>query len=80
MKQFEIPMAKSKGKLAFLAALSALVVCSSLSAQELSPEEEMARKAQDPLGDVKALMTDNTIAFNGGHNWQLKFGISYFFN
>ena len=46
-------------------------------------EEEVAafaRKAQDPLGDVKALMTDNTIAFNGGHNWQLKFGISYFFN
>ncbi len=26
----------------------------------------MARKAQDPLGDVKALMTDNTIAFGGG--------------
>ena len=28
----------------------------------------MARKAQDPLGDVKALMTDNTIAFGGGPN------------
>lgn len=27
---------------------------------------EMARKAQDPLGDIKALMTDNTIAFNAG--------------
>ena len=68
MKQFEIPMANVKGKLASLAALSALVVCSSLSAQELSPEEEMARKAQDPLGDVKALMTDNTIAFKAGEN------------
>ena len=27
---------------------------------------EMARKAQDPLGSVRALMTDNTIAMNGG--------------
>ncbi|MFW2441118.1 MAG: hypothetical protein ACN4GR_17305 [Arenicellales bacterium] len=27
---------------------------------------EMARKAQDPLGNVKAIMTDNTIAFGGG--------------
>lgn len=27
---------------------------------------EMARKAQDPLGEVKALMTDNTIGFGGG--------------
>lgn len=25
--------------------------------------EELARKAQDPLADVKALMTDNTIGF-----------------
>jgi hypothetical protein len=29
---------------------------------------EMARKAQDPLGDVKAIMTDNTIAFDGGED------------
>ena len=29
---------------------------------------EFARKAQDPLGDIKALMTDNTVAFNGGPN------------
>jgi len=35
-------------------------------AQQLSPEEEMARKAADPLGDVRALMTDNTIALQGG--------------
>ena len=35
-------------------------------AQELSPEEEAARKAADPLGDVRAIMTDNTIAFDGG--------------
>ena len=27
---------------------------------------EFARKAQDPLGDLRALMTDNTIAFGGG--------------
>ena len=94
-----------------------------LAAQELSPEEEMARKAQDPLADVKALMTDNSITYdwkvdssqaltlplgltfgrtlllgNGdgldlsigayplierpdnATKWQLKLGISYFFN
>jgi hypothetical protein len=27
---------------------------------------EMARKAQDPLADIKAIMTDNTIGFNAG--------------
>lgn len=37
-------------------------------AQEMSPEEEAARKAADPLGDVRALMTDNTIAFGGGES------------
>jgi len=36
--------------------------------EELTPEEEMARKAQDPLGDVRALMTDNTIAFDAGED------------
>ncbi len=36
------------------------------AAQELSAAEEAARKAADPLGDVKALMTDNTIAFDAG--------------
>ena len=40
------------------------------NAQAQTAEEiaEFARKAQDPLGDVKALMTDNTIAFDGGPN------------
>lgn len=38
------------------------------NAQELSPAEEAARKAADPLGDVKALMTDNTIAFKAGED------------
>ena len=32
-------------------------------AQEGPSAEELARKAQDPLGDVRAIMTDNTIAF-----------------
>ena len=35
-------------------------------AQDADALAEFARKAQDPLADVKALMTDNTIAFNGG--------------
>ena len=37
-------------------------------AQELSPVEAAARKAADPLGNVKALMTDNTIAFKAGED------------
>jgi len=46
-------------------ALSLLMSC---GVQAQTPEElaEFARKAQDPLADVKALMTDNTIGFNGG--------------
>jgi len=28
----------------------------------------LAKKAQDPLGNVRAIMTDNTIAFDGGPN------------
>ena len=33
-----------------------------------------ARKAQDPLGNVKALMTDNTIGFNGGTDDSTSYG------
>ena len=36
------------------------------SVEELSPEEIAARKASDPLGNVQAIMTDNTIGFNAG--------------
>ena len=36
------------------------------AAENANALAEMARKAQDPLADVKALMTDNTIAFDGG--------------
>lgn len=35
---------------------------------ELSPAEIAARKASDPLGNVKAVMTDNTIGFEAGEN------------
>ena len=35
---------------------------------------EFARKAQDPLGNVKALMTDNTISFDGGPNEDTSYG------
>ncbi len=37
-----------------------------MAAAEPDAAAEMARKAQDPLGDVKAIMTDNTIGFGGG--------------
>ena len=48
------------------------------SAQTAEEIAEMARKAQDPLGNVQALMSDNTIAFKGGadddtsYNFQLQ--------
>jgi hypothetical protein len=46
-------------------ALSLMFIAVSTQADDAALAE-MARKAQDPLGDVKAIMTDNTIAFNGG--------------
>ncbi len=42
------------------------VASSHAVAQELSAAEEAARKAADPLGDVRAIMTDNTFAFGAG--------------
>lgn len=44
----------------------AAMVAAGLSLQALADgpsAEELARKAQDPLADVRAIMTDNTIAF-----------------
>jgi hypothetical protein len=38
----------------------------SATAQDEDAIAEMARKAQDPLGNVQAIMTDITIAFDGG--------------
>ena len=35
----------------------------------------MARKAQDPLGNVRALMTESTIAFDGGPNDDTSFAV-----
>lgn len=48
--------------------MGVVILLLSLPAAAQTEEElaEFARKAQDPLGDVKALMTDNTVAFNGG--------------
>lgn len=37
----------------------------------------MAKKAQDPLGDVRAIMTDNTIAFDGGPDDETSFGFQF---
>lgn len=55
--------------LVFVCAVAILgTVCTTAVAEELSPEEEAARKASDPLGDVKAIMTDNTIGFGAGED------------
>lgn len=50
------------------AVLALFLTTNSLYAQDEDALAEFARKAQDPLADVKALMTDNTIAFDGGPN------------
>ena len=47
------------------------------TAQDEDALAEMARKAQDPLGDVKALMTENTIAFDGGPDDDTSFGFQF---
>ncbi len=57
-KKYSIIVAMIGGLLAIQPAL----------AQDDDALAEFARKAQDPLADVKALMTDNTIAFDGGPN------------
>jgi hypothetical protein len=49
-------------------ALPLVLGTTSSVAQDADAVAEMARKAQDPLGDVKAIMSDNTIAFNGGED------------
>ena len=47
---------------------------SQASAQDEDALAEMARKAQDPLGNVRALMTDNTIAFDAGPDDDTSYG------
>ena len=51
-----------------LIAIGLVLMAGNLYAQDDDALVEFARKAQDPLGDIKALMTDNTIAFDGGPN------------
>ena len=55
-------------KIAALTGLLLLLTATLVTAQNEDAIAEMARKAQDPLGDVKAIMTDNTIAFDGGED------------
>jgi len=57
-----------KAALPYLAFVCLLLAGTRVQAQDDDALAEFARKAQDPLGDVKALMTDNTIAFDGGPN------------
>jgi hypothetical protein len=53
--------------------ITGLLLCVILGTTTANAQDDeallaMAKKAQDPLGDVRAIMTDNTIAFNGGPN------------
>ena len=57
-----------------LAPIWAGLPVAAVQAQDDAALAEFARKAQDPLGDVKALMTDNTIAFDGGPNQDTSYG------
>lgn len=68
-------------RLAGAYALSACFVCIAFAGSNALAQdsaEELAKKAQDPLADITALMTDNTIGFNQGladdtgYNFQLQ--------
>ena len=59
--------------LIFASALLTLGSGATLS-QDDAALAEMAKKAQDPLGNVKAIMTDNTIAFGGGNDDDTTYG------
>ena len=56
------------GQAAGLAACSCLVGASIFASTALAQDslQDLARKAQDPLADITAIMTDNTIGFNQG--------------
>ena len=59
----------------FVTSLFLLTAASAAAnAQNADALAEMARKAQDPLGNVQALMTDNTIAFDGGPDDDTSYG------
>ena len=57
-----------------LALLGICFLGSTAFAQTDEELAEFARKAQDPLGDVKAIMTDNTIGFKGGPEEDTSYG------
>jgi hypothetical protein len=46
-------------------------------AQDDAAAIAMAKKAQNPLGDVRAIMTDNTIAFDGGPEDSTSYGFQF---
>ena len=60
--------------LLLMLALVSVVITSPASAQDAAAQAEFARKAQDPLGSVKALMTDNTIGFDAGPSDDTTYG------
>ena len=64
----------SKVLIASILTCSLLFWSAIVSAQTEEEIAEFARKAQDPLGDVKAIMTDNTIGFKGGPKEDTSYG------
>lgn len=50
----------------FISAMIGTVPVTALADAKTGAAAEMACKAQDPLGDVKAIRTDNTICLGGG--------------
>jgi len=55
-----------RGIFSFLIALSGILYVASAVAADADALADLARKAQDPLADMRGLITDNTIAFDGG--------------
>ena len=66
-------MSKKILSLFFLIALVAPTTIS-LAEEKGGGAAEMARKLQDPLANIKAIMTDNTIGFNTGADEGTSYG------
>lgn len=73
-------------RLSVVGALLHVAILGTASAELSAEEAEAMRKAQDPLADVRAIMTDVSIgayylavAPGGQPDMQFKFGVSLFF-
>lgn len=71
-----MPITRCSRALTTIAALG-MTLCTQAMAQESDAAAEMARKLQNPLANIKALMTDNSIGFDTGTTDGTSFGFQF---